>query len=216
MRLGVLVSGRGSNLAAVLDAIDSGVLAVDPVVVISNRAAAPALEVAAAHGVRRQVLPTAHFADREVRDAAIGAALRTAGAEIALLAGFDQVLRASYFEAFDGPTINIHPSLLPRHGGPGMVGAAVHAAVLAAGDAESGATVHLVTAEVDAGPVLGQVRVPVEPGDAPATLAKRVLAAEHRLVVETLADLVRSGAWLDPSASMAAASRPGTEAPAPH
>lgn len=216
MRLGVLVSGRGSNLAAVLDAIDSGVLAVDPVVVISNRAAAPALEVAAAHGVRGQVLSAADFADRDARDTAIGAALRAAGARIALLAGFDQVLHASYFEAFGGPTINIHPSLLPRHGGPGMVGPAVHAAVLAAGDAESGATVHLVTPAVDAGPVLGQVRVPVEPGDVPATLAARVLAAEHRLVVETLAGLVRSGAWIDPSASMAAASRPGTEAPAPH
>jgi phosphoribosylglycinamide formyltransferase-1 len=216
MKLGVLVSGRGSNLAAVLDAIDSGALAVDPVVVISNRAAAPALEVARAHGVSGQVLSTADFADRETRDAAIGAALRAAGAGIALLAGFDQVLRASYFEAFAGPTINIHPSLLPRHGGPGMVGAAVHAAVLAAGDAESGATVHLVAPAVDAGPILAQVRVPVEPGDVPATLAARVLAAEHRLVVETLAGLVRSGARLDPSASMAAASRPGTEAPAPH
>ena len=216
LRLGVLVSGRGSNLAAVLDAVDRGVLAVEPVVVIANHAAAPALEVASAHGIRWQVFPTADFADRDARDAAVGAALRAAGTDLAVLAGFDQVLRASYFKAFGGPTINIHPSLLPRHGGPGMLGEAVHAAVLAAGDHESGATVHLVTPAVDAGRILAQTRVPVDPGDTSATLAARVLAAEHRLLVETLVNLAQSGAWLDPSASMAAASRPGTEAPAPH
>jgi phosphoribosylglycinamide formyltransferase-1 len=156
------------------------------------------------------------FGDRETRDAAIGAALHAAGADLVLLAGFDQVLTHLYFGAFGGPTINIHPSLLPRHGGPGMLGLAVHAAVLAAGDGESGATVHLVVPEVDAGRILSQVRVPVEAGDTPDTLAARVLVAEHGLVVDTLADLARSGDWLDPSASMAAASRPGTEAPAPH
>jgi phosphoribosylglycinamide formyltransferase-1 len=121
------------------------------------------------------------------RDAAIGAALERAGVELGLMAGYDQLLRLPYFGAFSGRTINIHPSLLPAHGGSGMVGMAVHRAVLAAGDAETGVTIHDVTAELDAGPILAQERVPVLAGDDAATLATRVLAVEHRLLVATLA-----------------------------
>jgi formyltetrahydrofolate-dependent phosphoribosylglycinamide formyltransferase len=187
MRLGVLVSGRGSNLEAVLDARPAGV---EPVLVISNRPAVRALDVAAAHGVPARVLRRAEFdGDASARDAAIGRVLAGAGVEVALLAGYDQLLRPSYFAAFGGRTVNIHPSLLPAHGGARMVGLAVHRSVLAAGERETGATIHEVTSELDAGPILGQARVPVLPGDDAETLAARVLAEEHRLLVATLAEM---------------------------
>lgn len=184
MTLGVLVSGRGSNLEALL-------LAGLPVVlVISNRPGVRALEVAAAREVPTLVLPRSDFVDASARDGAIAAALTDAGVELAVLAGYDQLLRPGYFAVFGGRTINVHPSLLPAHGGAGMVGAAVHRSVLDAGEPESGATIHEVTAELDAGPVLAQARVPVLPGDDFESLAARVLAEEHRLLVETVRRLV--------------------------
>lgn len=183
MRLGVLVSGRGSNLEAILDA------GLTVAVVISNRPGIRALEVAAAHDVPSLVLRRSSFADADARDAAIGLALAEASVELAVLAGYDQLLRPTYFAAFGGRTINIHPSLLPAHGGAGMMGAAVHCSVLASGDAETGVTVHEVTSELDAGPILAQARVAVAPGDDAVTLATRVLAAEHQLLVETLIDI---------------------------
>ena len=186
MRLGFLVSGRGSNLEAVLAASMPNV---EPVLVISNRPGVRALDIAVEHGVRTVVLARRDFADATERDRAIGTALTDAGADLALLAGYDQVLRSSYFAAYSGRTINIHPSLLPDHGGPGMVGLAVHASVLARGDAETGVTIHEVTADLDAGPVLAQARVPVLASDDAETLAARVLAEEHRLLVATLAEL---------------------------
>jgi len=193
MRLGILVSGRGSNLDAVLDAVATGGLpAIDPVLVIANRPGIPALEVAARRGVPWRVLPLVSFAGPDARDAAIGAAVEEAGCHLVLLAGYDQVLRAPYFAAFSGRTINIHPSLLPRHGGRGMIGPAVHAAVLAAGDAETGVTIHDVTEDLDAGPPIAQVRLPVLAGERPEELAERVLAVEHRTVVEVLAQLSAS------------------------
>jgi phosphoribosylglycinamide formyltransferase 1 len=188
MRLGVLVSGRGSNLAAILAA------RFEVAVVISNRPGVRALEVAAAHRVRTLVLRRSDFADAGARDAAIGAALTDAGAGLAVLAGYDQVLRQRYFDAFAGNTINIHPSLLPAHGGRGMLGLAVHRSVLDAGETETGVTIHEVTPDLDAGPILAQVRVPVLPDDDVDTLAARVLAEEHRLLVATLADLASSSA----------------------
>lgn len=183
MRLGVLVSGRGSNLEAVLVEKPAGVT---PVLVISNRSHVRALEVAAAHGIPSLVLRASDFAGAAARDAATGAALTAAGVELALLAGYDRLLAPSYFAAFGGRTINIHPSLLPSHGGAGMLGLAVHRSVLAAGDLESGVTIHEVTADLDGGPILAQTRVPVLPGDDAEALAARVLAAEHRLLVTAL------------------------------
>jgi phosphoribosylglycinamide formyltransferase 1 len=193
MRLGILVSGRGSNLEAVLDAIASGQLPlVEAGLVIANRPGIRALEVAARRGVPWRLLARDDFADADARDAAIGRALAEATCDLALLAGYDQLLRASYFDAFAGRTINIHPSLLPRHGGVGMLGLAVHAAVLAAGDAETGVTVHDVTPELDAGPPIEQVVLPVVPGESAGELADRVLEVEHRVVVAVLARLSAS------------------------
>lgn len=183
MRLGVLVSGRGSNLEAILAG------GVEVAIVISNRAGVRALDVAAAHDVPALVLRRSDFADAGTRDAAIATALTAAGVGLAVLAGYDQLLRPSYFAGFGGRTINVHPSLLPAHGGPGMMGAAVHRAVLDAGDAETGVTIHEVTPELDAGPILAQARVPVGAADDAVTLAARVLVEEHRLLVETLRSL---------------------------
>jgi phosphoribosylglycinamide formyltransferase-1 len=183
MRLAVLVSGRGSNLEAILDA------RLEVAVVISNRPRVRALEVARSRGVASIVLPRSAFPDAASRDAEIGAALAGLGVELAVLAGYDQVLRPSYFAAYPGRTINLHPSLLPAHGGRGMLGLAVHRSVLAAGDTETGATLHEVTAELDAGPILAQARVPVLVGDDANRLAARVLVEEHRLLVSTLRTL---------------------------
>ncbi len=208
MRLGVLVSGRGSNLEAILEGAESGVLGgIEPVVVISNRPAVRALEVAERHGVPSLVLPRSAFPDAAGRDRAIGEALADAGCELALLAGYDQLLQAPYFTSYGGATINIHPSLLPRHGGRGMMGIAVHRAVLAAGDTETGVTIHLVTPQLDAGPVIARERVPVLPGDGPEDLARRVLLVEHRLLLTTLAGLVAKGLDFRASASMTAVPR---------
>jgi phosphoribosylglycinamide formyltransferase-1 len=188
MRLGVLVSGRGSNLEAILAG------GIQVAVVISNRPGVRALEVAGAHGVPALVLRRADFPDAGARDAAIATALSDAGVDLAVLAGYDQLLRPSYFAGFGGRTINIHPSLLPAHGGAGMMGAAVHRAVLEAGDAETGVTIHEVTTELDAGPTLARSRVPVRDGDDAEMLAARVLVEEHRLLVETLRSLLGSEA----------------------
>jgi phosphoribosylglycinamide formyltransferase-1 len=184
MRLGVLVSGRGSNLEAILEA------GLPAEIVVSNRPGVRALAVAARHAVPSVTFRRADFADPGARDAAIGRALADAGVTLAVLAGYDQLLRPPYFGAFDGRTINVHPSLLPAHGGPGMVGLAVHRSVLAAGDPETGVTIHEVTAELDAGPILAQERLAVLPGESAESLAARVLAVEHRVLVETIAGLM--------------------------
>ena len=190
MRLGILASGRGSNLEAVLDAISTGRLpALEAALVIANRPGIRALEVAARRGVPWRLLARDDFPSADARDGAIGRALAESACDLALLAGYDQVLRPSYFAAFGGRTINIHPSLLPRHGGRGMVGLAVHAAVLAAGEAETGVTIHDVTPVLDAGPTILQVRVSVAPGESAADLAERVLEVEHEALLEVLAGL---------------------------
>ena len=217
MRLGVLVSGRGSNLAAVLAAVANGELSsVEPVLVISNRPDVPALTVAAARGVPSTVLRRADFPGAAARDAAIGEALTAAGADLALLAGYDQLLQRPYFDAFAGRTINVHPSLLPRHGGKGMMGLAVHRAVLEAGDSETGVTVHEVTPELDAGLALAQVRLAVVPGETVEELADRVLEDEHRLVVQVLRRLAAEPAAARASASMTGALPPSTSDDATH
>jgi phosphoribosylglycinamide formyltransferase 1 len=185
MRLGVLVSGRGSNLEAILAA---GL----PVhLVVSNRPGVRALEIAAARDVPTRVFRRSSFPDGGARDRAIGEALAEAGIDLAVLAGYDQLLRPPYFAAFPGRTVNVHPSLLPAHGGRGMLGLAVHRSVLAAGDAITGVTVHEVTRHLDGGPILAQSPVPVVPGDDAETLAARVLVEEHRLLVSTLLRLAQ-------------------------
>ena len=175
MRVAVCVSGRGSNLDALVLALPVGGPAT-VVLVISNRQQAGALDLAGQHGI-----PAAILADPANPAEWLGL-LRGATVDLVVLAGFLKQVPAEVVEAYAGRIINIHPALLPDHGGPGMYGRNVHRAVLARGDRESGATVHLVTPRYDEGPVLGQARVPVLPGDTPETLAARVLGMEHRLL----------------------------------
>jgi formyltetrahydrofolate-dependent phosphoribosylglycinamide formyltransferase len=175
MRVAVCLSGRGSNLEALVRGLPPGGVA-SVAVVISSRPGAGGLAVASEHGI-----PTAVLTDA-ANPAEWLAILDTWGVDLVVLAGFLKRVPPEVVRRFQGRIINIHPALLPAHGGPGMYGLHVHRAVLAAGDAESGATVHAVTENYDEGPILGQARVPVMPGDAPETLAKRVLAVEHQLL----------------------------------
>ena len=183
--IGVLVSGRGSNLRALL------VADLPVVVVVSNRLGVPALAIADEHHVPTRVLRRSDHESADARDAAIGAALTEAGVTLAVLAGYDQLLRPGYFAAFRGRTVNVHPSLLPAHGGAGMLGLAVHRSVLAAGERRTGATVHEVTPDLDGGPILARATVDVRPDDTAESLAERVLEAEHELLVRTVRDLLR-------------------------
>jgi formyltetrahydrofolate-dependent phosphoribosylglycinamide formyltransferase len=174
-RVAVAASGRGSNLAALLRALGpTGPARV--VLVLSNRPDAGALAVAREHGIATAVLGD------PADGAAWQAALAAHRVDLVVLAGYLKLVPPEVVREWSGRIINIHPALLPRHGGPGMYGTRVHRAVLEAGDRESGATVHLVDEEYDRGMVLAQARVPVLPGDTPETLAARVLAVEHRLL----------------------------------
>lgn len=187
VRLGILISGRGSNMEALLAAAADPEFPAEPVVVISNRPDAPGLATAAAAGVAAVALDHRAFADRTAFEQALDSELGKAGVELIALAGFMRVLTPGFVARWAGRILNIHPSLLPLY--PGLD---THARALAAGDREAGCTVHIVTADLDSGPVLGQARVPVLPGDTPATLAARVLAEEHRLYPEALARHARA------------------------
>ena len=198
MRFAILVSGRGSNMDALLDCLERPEVAGEVALVLSNRPKAPALERARERGITTLALPHRAYPNRAAFDSALAAQLRAARVDCVLLAGFMRILTDEYFGGFDGPTINIHPSLLPLF--PGLD---THQRALDAGVRVHGCTVHLAVPEVDAGPILGQAVVPVFPDDTEASLASRVLAQEHRLyprIVESIARgrLVRqeSRAWL--------------------
>lgn len=182
-RLGVLISGGGSNLQAIIDSCAGGVLvgAATVAVVIANRADAYGLERARAAGVPAICLEPRAFGSRREHSAALLDTLRRNTVDIVCLAGYLLKVEPDVLAAFTGRIVNIHPSMLPKYGGAGMYGHHVHEAVLAAGEAASGATVHLVDAEYDHGPVILQETVPVMPGDTPDALARRILSVEHTL-----------------------------------
>jgi len=189
LTLGVLASGEGTTLQAVLDACRSGRIDGRVGVVISNNSGSGALRRAEAAGVAHRHLSSKTEAGEAALDEAITAALLAANVDVVLLAGYMKKLGARTLAAFEGRLLNTHPALLPKFGGVGMYGERVHRAVLAAGERESGATVHLVSSEYDTGPIVRQCRVPVEPHDTFETLAGRVQAAERELVVEVLGEL---------------------------
>lgn len=180
--VGVLVSGGGSNFEALVAAARRGEIpeAAFPLL-ISNKPGVGALDRAARLGVPARVLDPKTFPDRAAYFDAVADALEKAGVRVVCLAGFLLKVEPNFVRRFAGRILNIHPGLLPRFGGKGMYGHHVHAAVLAAGEKESGCTVHLVDDEFDHGPVLAQARVPVRPGDTADQLAARVLEQEHRL-----------------------------------
>ena len=171
----VLISGAGSNMAAILDAAGAADAAFEVVVVISNVPEAGGLTLAAERGVPAVVVDhRGHGRDRQAHERAIQAVLEAHGVEVVALAGYMRLLSPWLVAAWEGRMLNIHPSLLPIH--PGLD---THARALAAGDAEAGCTVHLVIDDVDAGPILGQSRVPILPGDDAEALSARVRTAEQ-------------------------------------
>ncbi len=188
----VLVSGRGTNLQAILDACASGALDAKVVVVASNREGVPALERAERAGVPRAEFTTKAYGTRTAAHAAIAKAVVASGARLVVLAGFDHILDPVFFHTLAGiPVINTHPALLPLFGGRGMLGDRVHEAVLASGAKESGVTVHRVLADaVDEGEIIVQRRVPVIAGDDVASLSARVLDAEHEAIVEAIRSFI--------------------------
>lgn len=175
LRTGVLISGRGSNLQALIDACAAQEFPAEIVLVISNRADAQGLERAARAKIPTRVLAHRDFANRDAFDAALDAALKEARIELVCLAGFMRILGARFIDAWHDRMVNIHPSLLPEF--PGLD---THARALAAGVKRHGCTVHFVRNEVDNGPVVVQGSVPVLTGDDAGKLAARVLAIEHR------------------------------------
>jgi len=182
-RVAVLISGRGSNLGALIAAQDASYRIV---LVISNVEGAGGLDKARAAGIATSVIPHAGKS-REAFDAEMDVVLRAANIELIVLAGFMRILSDGFVRGWEGRLINIHPSLLPAY-----KGTKVHERVIEAKEAISGASVHFVVPELDAGPVIAQARVPVHPSDTPELLAERILAVEHKLYPEAL-KLLASG-----------------------
>jgi phosphoribosylglycinamide formyltransferase-1 len=189
MRIGALASHGGSILQAVIDACESGDLAAEVVLVISNNSGAGALARAEQHGV-----PTAHLSGRthpdpDALDQAILDALESAEVDWVLLTGYMRKLGPRTLARYQDRILNTHPSLLPKFGGQGFYGGRVHQAVLDAGETETGATVHLVDGDYDTGAILAQAKVPVLKDDTAASLEERVKQCERRLIVAALNEI---------------------------
>ena len=181
-----MVSGGGSNLQAIFDAIDRGEIDGKVTLVISSARKAYALERARLRGIPTLVLPRAAFKTVEECQAARHRALIEANPDLIVLAGYLGILGAETIEAFPNRILNIHPALIPSFCGKGMYGHHVHEAALAYGVKLSGATVHFVSGDIDAGPIVFQRSVPVEPDDTPDTLAARILLIEHTILPEAV------------------------------
>jgi phosphoribosylglycinamide formyltransferase-1 len=191
MNIGVLASHEGSTLQAVLDGCADGRIAARVSVVVSNNSASGALRRARRAGVRAVHLSSQTHPDPAELDAAIREALIAAGVDLVFLAGYMKKLGPQTLRAFEGRILNTHPALLPKFGGPGMYGEKVFEATIAAGETESGVSIHQVTAEYDAGSVVRQCRVPVFPDDSIDTLKARVQERERQFVVETFEQIAR-------------------------
>lgn len=197
VRIAVFASGRGSNFQALHAALSSMEHApADIVLCISNNPNPGAFEFARQAGIETIRLSPKMYTDEQEYEQSLLWALGERDIEMIVLAGYMRQLPGGVVRAYRGRILNIHPALLPRHGGRGMYGMYVHQAVLAAGEPESGATVHLADEEYDTGAIIAQERVPVLPDDTPETLAARVLEAEHRLYPVTVmmwAEKLRAG-----------------------
>jgi phosphoribosylglycinamide formyltransferase-1 len=184
--LGLFASHRGSNAQAILDACASGRLAARVALLLSNNSGSGAAQRARQAGVPFRHLSGATHPDPDALDRAVLEALRVHGVELVVLAGYMKKIGPRTLAAYRGRILNTHPALLPRFGGAGMYGMRVHEAVLAAGERETGVTVHVVDAGYDTGPIVAQCRVPVLADDTPASLAERVVEREREFLVETL------------------------------
>ncbi|MFO1034950.1 MAG: phosphoribosylglycinamide formyltransferase [Hyphomicrobiales bacterium] len=186
-RVGVLISGRGSNMKALVEAARVPDYPAEIVAVVSNVADAPGLAWAASQGISTQVMSHKGFASREAYDTALSAHLKSKALDLVCCAGFMRILTPAIIKDWEGRMLNIHPSLLPA-----FKGLHTHERAIAEGARLHGATVHVVTAELDGGPIVAQASVPVLPDDTPEQLAARVLAVEHPLYVKALALVARS------------------------
>jgi phosphoribosylglycinamide formyltransferase-1 len=193
LRIAVLASGEGLTLQTLLDAIAARRLNAEIAVVVSNNADAGVLRRARTAGVPTAHISSAIHADAETLDASLTQALQAYTPDLVVTAGYMKRLGPQLMAAFRRRMINVHPSLLPKFGGQGMYGSRVHAAVLAAGEAESGASVHFVEGDYDSGPVIGQVRVPVLADDTVEALENRVKLVERELLLEVLRQRAETG-----------------------
>lgn len=191
-RVGILISGRGSNMSALIAAAKRADYPAEIVGVIANTPKAAGLETAAAEGLETAVVRLKDHADKQAADAAISAQLQAWKVDIVCLAGFMRLLGAEFCTNWAGRVLNIHPALLPAF--PGLD---THERAIAAGVDEHGCTVHFVTAGMDEGPIIGQARVKVQADDTPETLAARVLVEEHKLYPACLARVARGDIAMD-------------------
>ncbi len=187
VRTAILISGRGSNMVALVAAARRPGFPAGIALVLSDRPDAAGLAAARDAGIPAEAIDFRSFPDKPAFEAALTARLRAAGVELICLAGFMRILSADFVDRWDGRILNIHPSLLPD-----LRGLHTHERALTEARAEHGCTVHLVSAELDAGPIVAQARVPVLPGDDPEKLAARVLVEEHRIYPEALAAVARA------------------------
>ena len=188
-RIGVLISGRGSNLEAIIEAINAGSLDAEIVLVVSNRTSAPGLGLARAAGIETLYINHRDYGSREEFDLAVVGELKERDVGLVCLAGFMRLLSAEFVNAFPNSILNIHPSLLPAF--PGLD---AQTQAWDYGVRFSGATVHLVTTELDAGPIVVQSVVPIQDDDTPETLAARILVEEHRIYPQAVG-MMLSGCW---------------------
>ena len=191
-RVAVLISGRGSNMAALMDAAKAPGYPAEIALVLSNRPEAPGLTIARDAHIPTQAINHRSFETREAFDNVVDIALSTRNIDVVCLAGFMRIFTSQFIDKWRGKIVNTHPSLLPSFRGTN-----VHQQVLAAGVAISGATVHFTVPELDAGPIIGQAAVPVRAGDTPQTLEARVLKAEHALYPQCLKLLCEGKVSLD-------------------
>lgn len=187
-RIAVLISGRGSNLQALIDAVAQGTLDAEIAVVVSNRAGAPGLDRARAAGIDTITIAHRDYPTREAFEDVLVRELRARRVSLVCLAGFMRLLGRTFLDAFPNAIVNIHPSLLPAFPGVDAQGQA-----LAHGVTVAGATVHFVTGELDGGPIICQAAVPVHADDTPETLATRILDVEHRIYPEAIALILDRG-----------------------
>ena len=194
LKVAVLVSGGGTNLQAILDAVDSGKITNAKVEkVISNVAGAYALERAKNHGVLGVTLRRKDFDSKAAWETALIKEIEDCGAQLIVLAGFMAILSENFTKHFENKIINVHPSLIPSFCGEGMYGLHVHEAALAKGVKVSGATVHFVNEEVDGGKIIAQKAVEVQPGDTPETLQKRIMQqAEWIILPQAIDDIANN------------------------
>jgi len=213
-RVAVLISGRGSNMAALIYAARAADCPFDVALVTGDNPAAPGLDLAAAEGLGVVRIPAPTAEDKDQYFMTLQRVLDDHSIDLVALAGFMRILPDSFVERWAGRLVNIHPSLLPKHKGLGT-----HAACLAAGDKVTGATVHLVTPELDSGEILGQVEVAILPDDTPEALAERVLIAEHQLyphVISQYLGRARDFDWITGKVGEVALALPETHAQTSH